>query len=161
MKLVIVESPAKAKTIGKYLGSDYKVDASGGHISDLPEKALGVDVENNFEPEYIITSSKKALIKRLKDQAKNADEIWLATDPDREGEAISWHLQRVLKLDPNAKNRIQFNEITKSAVQKAIKNPREIDMNLVDAQQARRVLDRLVGSRRILVSFCFASKNSR
>ena len=145
MKLVIVESPAKAKTIGKYLGSDYKVDASGGHISDLPEKALGVDVENNFEPEYIITSSKKALIKRLKDQAKNADEIWLATDPDREGEAISWHLQRVLKLDPKAKNRIQFNEITKSAVQKAIKNPREIDMNLVDAQQARRVLDRLVG----------------
>ena len=145
MKLVIVESPAKAKTIGKYLGSDYKVDASGGHISDLPEKTLGVDVENNFEPEYIITSSKKALIKRLKEEAKNADEIWLATDPDREGEAISWHLQRVLKLDPNAKNRIQFNEITKSAVQKAIKNPREIDMNLVDAQQARRVLDRLVG----------------
>ncbi|MBR2303490.1 MAG: type I DNA topoisomerase, partial [Clostridia bacterium] len=145
MKLVIVESPAKAKTIGKYLGSDYKVDASGGHISDLPEKALGVDVENNFEPEYIITSSKKALIKRLKEEAKNADEIWLATDPDREGEAISWHLQRVLKLDPKAKNRIQFNEITKSAVQKAIKNPREIDMNLVDAQQARRVLDRLVG----------------
>ena len=145
MKLVIVESPAKAKTIGKYLGSDYKVDASGGHISDLPEKALGVDVENNFEPEYIVTSSKKSLIKRLKEEAKNADEIWLATDPDREGEAISWHLQRVLKLDPGAKNRIQFNEITKSAVQKAIQNPREIDMNLVDAQQARRVLDRLVG----------------
>ena len=145
MKLVIVESPAKAKTIGKYLGSDYKVDASGGHISDLPEKTLGVDVENNFEPEYIVTSSKKALIKRLKDEAKNAEEVWLATDPDREGEAISWHLQRVLKLDPSAKNRIQFNEITKTAVQKAIKNPRQIDMNLVDAQQARRVLDRLVG----------------
>ena len=145
MKLVIVESPAKAKTIGKYLGSDYKVDASGGHISDLPEKTLGVDVENNFEPEYIVTSSKKALIKRLKDEAKNAEEVWLATDPDREGEAISWHLQRVLKLDTSAKNRIQFNEITKTAVQKAIKNPRQIDMNLVDAQQARRVLDRLVG----------------
>lgn len=145
MKLVIVESPAKAKTIGKYLGSDYKVDASGGHISDLPEKTLGVDVENNFEPEYIVTSSKKALIKRLKDEAKNAEEVWLATDPDREGEAISWHLQRVLKLDPSAKNRIQFNEITKTAVQKAIINPRQIDMNLVDAQQARRVLDRLVG----------------
>jgi len=145
MKLVIVESPAKAKTIGKYLGSDYKVDASGGHISDLPEKTLGVDIENNFEPEYVVTSTKKALIKRLKEEAKNAEEIWLATDPDREGEAISWHLQRVLKLDPNAKNRIQFNEITKNAVQKAIKNPRAIDMNLVDAQQARRVLDRLVG----------------
>ena len=145
MKLVIVESPAKAKTIGKYLGTDYKVDASGGHISDLPTKGLGIDLDNNFEPKYVISSDKKQLIKRLVEESKSAEEVWLATDPDREGEAISWHLQKVLKLDPNAKNRIQFNEITKSAVQKAIKNPRTIDMNLVDAQQARRVLDRLVG----------------
>ena len=145
MKLVIVESPAKAKTIGKYLGTDYKVDASGGHISDLPTKELGIDLDNNFEPKYVISSDKKQLIKRLVEESKSAEEVWLATDPDREGEAISWHLQKVLKLDPNAKNRIQFNEITKSAVQKAIKNPRTIDMNLVDAQQARRVLDRLVG----------------
>ncbi len=145
MKLVIVESPAKAKTIGKYLGTDYKVDASGGHISDLPTKELGIDLDNNFEPKYVISSDKKQLIKRLVEESKSAEEVWLATDPDREGEAISWHLQKVLKLDPNAKNRIQFNEITKTAVQKAIKNPRTIDMNLVDAQQARRVLDRLVG----------------
>lgn len=145
MKLVIVESPAKAKTIGKYLGGDYKVDASGGHISDLPAKELGIDIENNFEPKYVVSSDKKALIKRLVDEAKQADEVWLATDPDREGEAISWHLQKVLKLNPTDKNRIQFNEITKTAVQNAIKNPRTIDMNLVDAQQARRVLDRLVG----------------
>ncbi len=145
MKLVIVESPAKAKTIGKYLGTDYKVDASGGHISDLPTKELGIDLDNNFEPKYVISSDKKQLIKRLVEESKSAEEVWLATDPDREGEAISWHLQKVLKLDPNAKNRIQFNEITETAVQKAIKNPRTIDMNLVDAQQARRVLDRLVG----------------
>ena len=145
MKLVIVESPAKAKTIGKYLGGDYKVDASGGHISDLPTKELGIDIENNFQPKYVISSDKKNVIKRLSDEAKKADEVFLATDPDREGEAISWHLQRVLKLDPNSKNRIQFNEITKNAVQNAIKNPRSVDMNLVDAQQARRVLDRLVG----------------
>ncbi len=145
MKLVIVESPAKAKTIGKYLGTDYKVDASGGHISDLPTKELGIDLDNNFEPKYVISSDKKQLIKRLVEESKSAEEVWLATDPDREGEAISWHLQKVLKLDPDAKNRIQFNEITKTAVQKAIKNPRTIDMNLVDAQQARRVLDRLVG----------------
>lgn len=145
MRLVIVESPAKAKTIAKYLGGDYKVDASGGHISDLPTKGLGIDIENNFQPEYVISSDKKALIKRLKEETEKADEVWLATDPDREGEAISWHLQQVLKLNPQAKNRIQFNEITKNAVQNAIKNPRSINMNLVDAQQARRVLDRLVG----------------
>ena len=145
MRLVIVESPAKAKTIAKYLGGDYKVDASGGHIIDLPAKGLGIDIDNNFQPEYVVSSDKKALIKRLKDESSKAEEVWLATDPDREGEAISWHLQQVLNLDPAAKNRIQFNEISKNAVQNAIKNPRAINMNLVDAQQARRVLDRLVG----------------
>ncbi len=145
MRLVIVESPAKAKTIAKYLGGDYRVYASGGHISDLPTKGLGIDIENNFQPEYVVSSDKKTLIKRLKDESSNAEEVWLATDPDREGEAISWHLQQVLNLDPSAKNRIQFNEISKNAVQNAIKNPRAINMNLVDAQQARRVLDRLVG----------------
>ena len=145
MRLVIVESPAKAKTIAKYLGGDYKVDASGGHISDLPAKGLGIDIDNNFQPEYVVSTDKKALIKRLKDESSKAEEVWLATDPDREGEAISWHLQQVLNLDPAAKNRIQFNEISKNAVQNAIKNPRAINMNLVDAQQARRVLDRLVG----------------
>ncbi|MEG2014235.1 MAG: type I DNA topoisomerase, partial [Clostridia bacterium] len=145
MKLVIVESPAKAKTIGKYLGEDYKVDASGGHIRDLPTKKMGVDIKNNYRPEYEVSPTKKDTIARLKEEVKKADEVFLATDPDREGEAISWHLQTVLKLKANQKNRITFNEISKKAVQKAILNPGYIDMNLVNAQQARRVLDRLVG----------------
>ncbi|MDD4291199.1 MAG: type I DNA topoisomerase [Clostridia bacterium] len=145
MKLVIVESPAKAKTIGKYLGSDYKVDASGGHIRDLPVKELGIDIDNNYEPKYVDTVTKKDLIKRLAAEVKKADGVYLATDPDREGEAISWHLANALKLKTTDCNRIEFNEITKNAVQNALSKPRKIDMDLVNAQQARRVLDRLVG----------------
>jgi DNA topoisomerase-1 len=143
--LVIVESPAKAKTIEKFLGKDYKVESSFGHIADLPSKELGVDVDNNFEPKYIVDKDKKALVKKLKDLAKKADTIWLASDEDREGEAISWHLTETLNLDKNKTKRIVFNSITKSAIQKAIENPRNINYNLVNAQQARRVLDRLVG----------------
>jgi len=143
--LVIVESPAKAKTIEKFLGKDYKVESSFGHIADLPSKELGVDVDNNFEPKYIVDKDKKALVKKLKDLAKKADTIWLASDEDREGEAISWHLVETLGLDKSKIKRIVFNSITKSAIQKAIDNPREINYNLVNAQQARRVLDRLVG----------------
>ncbi|MDL5510841.1 type I DNA topoisomerase [Arenibacter sp. M-2] len=143
--LVIVESPAKAKTIEKFLGKDYKVESSFGHIADLPSKELGVDVENNFAPKYIVDKDKKALVKKLKDLADKADTIWLASDEDREGEAISWHLAEELKLDKNKTKRIVFNSITKSAIQKAIENPREINYDLVNAQQARRVLDRLVG----------------
>ncbi len=145
MDLIIVESPSKAKTISKYLKGKYKVDASGGHVRDLPEKKLGVNVASNFEPKYEITASKKEVIKRLEAEAKKADRVYLATDPDREGEAISWHLQTVLGLDKNGQNRIEFNEISPTAVQNALKNPRKINYNLVDAQQARRVLDRLVG----------------
>jgi len=144
MKLVIVESPSKAKTIQKYLGKDYKVDASGGHVCDLPETNTGIDIENNFKPKYIITPSKKDVIKRLKSESEKAEQVLLATDPDREGEAISWHLKNVLGL-PDDKIRIEFNEISNRAVTEAIKKPRELDLNLVDAQQARRVLDRLVG----------------
>lgn len=144
MRLVIVESPSKAKTIGKYLGQDYKVKASGGHISDLPQKKLGIDVENNFQPEYVINEDKKKAITELKALVKNADIVYLATDPDREGEAISWHLKTALGI-PDGDIRIEFNEISKKAVNKAISAPREINMNLVNAQQARRVLDRLVG----------------
>lgn len=144
MDLIIVESPSKAKTISKYLKGKYKVDASGGHVRDLPEKRLGVDIANNFEPTYVVTPEKKAVIKRLTEEAAKADNVYLATDPDREGEAISWHLKNVLKLK-DGKNRIEFNEISPAAVTKALQNPREIDYNLVDAQQARRVLDRLVG----------------
>ena len=144
MDLIIVESPSKAKTISKYLKGKYRVDASGGHVRDLPEKRLGVDIANNFEPTYVVTPEKKAIIKRLTDEAAKADNVYLATDPDREGEAISWHLKNVLKLK-DGKNRIEFNEISPAAVTKALENPREIDYNLVDAQQARRVLDRLVG----------------
>ena len=144
MDLIIVESPSKAKTISKYLKGKYRVDASGGHVRDLPEKRLGVDIANNFEPTYVVTPEKKAIIKRLTDDAAKADNVYLATDPDREGEAISWHLKNVLKLK-DGKNRIEFNEISPAAVTKALENPREIDYNLVDAQQARRVLDRLVG----------------
>ncbi len=143
--LVIVESPAKAKTIEKFLGKDFKVESSFGHIADLPSKELGVDVDNNFEPKYIVESDKKALVKKLKDLAKKAETIWLASDEDREGEAISWHLSETLGLDKEKTKRIVFNSITKKAIQRAIENPREINYNLVNAQQARRVLDRLVG----------------
>ncbi|NKI26036.1 type I DNA topoisomerase [Arenibacter sp. 6A1] len=143
--LVIVESPAKAKTIEKFLGKDFKVESSFGHIADLPSKELGVDVDNDFTPKYIVDSDKKALVKKLKDLASKAETIWLASDEDREGEAISWHLAEELKLDKDKTKRIVFNSITKSAIQKAIENPREINFNLVNAQQARRVLDRLVG----------------
>ena len=143
--LVIVESPSKAKTIGKFLGSRYKVVASVGHVRDLPKSKLGVDVEDDFEPQYINIRGKGDVIKELKKEAKNASKVFLATDPDREGEAISWHLAYLLGIDPENKCRIVFNEITKDAIKSAVKNPRPIDMRLVDAQQARRVLDRLVG----------------
>lgn len=143
--LVIVESPAKAKTIEKFLGKEYKVESSFGHIADLPSKELGVDVDNKFAPKYIVDKDKKALVKKLKDLADKADTIWLASDEDREGEAISWHLAEELKLDKNKTKRIVFNSITKSAIQKAIENPRDINYDLVNAQQARRILDRLVG----------------
>lgn len=145
MDLIIVESPSKAKTISKYLKGKYKVDASGGHVRDLPEKSLGVKITAGFEPKYEITPSKKEVIRRLMQEAKNSSHIYLATDPDREGEAISWHLQTVLGLDKDGLNRIEFNEISPTAVKNALKNPRKINYNLVDAQQARRVLDRLVG----------------
>ena len=145
MDLIIVESPHKAKTIEKYLKGKYRVEASKGHIRDLPEKTLGVSIKNNFEPKYVTTPAQEAVIKHLSEQAKKSDKVYLATDPDREGEAISWHLQTVLGMDGNAANRIEFNEISPSAVEKALKNPRVINYNLVDAQQARRVLDRLVG----------------
>ncbi|BDR64198.1 type I DNA topoisomerase [Clostridium tetani] len=144
-KLIIVESPAKAKTIGKYLDKTYHVEASMGHIRDLPKSQLGVDIDNNYEPKYITIRGKGELLTKIKKHAKKCDEIYLATDPDREGEAISWHLSQALKLEDNKKCRIVFNEITKSAVKNAIKEPREIDIDLVNAQQARRVLDRLVG----------------
>ena len=143
--LVIVESPAKAKTIKKYLGPDYKILASMGHIRDLPQSHLGVDIKNDFNPMYIIIAGKSTLIKELKADAEKAEKILLATDPDREGEAISWHLSHILKIDPETDCRITFNEITKNAVVNAVKQPRPIDMNLVDAQQARRILDRIVG----------------
>ena len=143
--LVIVESPAKAKTIEKFLGSDYQVESSYGHIADLPSKEIGVDVANDFKPKYEVSADKKALVSKLKTLAKNAEMVWLASDEDREGEAISWHLSEELKLDPKKTKRIVFHEITKSAIQKAIESPRGIDYNLVNAQQARRVLDRLVG----------------
>ncbi len=143
--LVIVESPSKAKTIGKYLGSSYKVVASVGHVRDLPKSKLGINIENDFEPEYIAIRGKGDLIKELKKEAKAAGKIYLATDPDREGEAISWHLAYLLGIDAEEPCRIVFNEITKDAIKNAVKNPRPIDLKLVDAQQARRVLDRLVG----------------
>jgi len=143
--LVIVESPAKAKTIEKFLGTDFQVESSYGHIADLPSKEIGVDVLNGFKPKYEVSADKKALVTKLKGLAKTADMVWLASDEDREGEAISWHLAEELKLDKSKTKRIVFHEITKNAILKAIDNPREIDYNLVNAQQARRVLDRLVG----------------
>ena len=143
--LLIVESPAKAGTIQKYLGKNYTVMASMGHVIDLPKSNLGVDIDNDFEPKYITIRGKGDLLTTLKREAKKADKVLLATDPDREGEAISWHLASALGIDPKSKCRVTFNEITKTAVKEAIKNPRAIDMNLVDAQQARRILDRIVG----------------
>ncbi|KPU28230.1 DNA topoisomerase I [Caloranaerobacter sp. TR13] len=143
--LVIVESPAKAKTIGKFLGSNYKVKASVGHVRDLPKSKLGIKIEENFEPEYITIRGKGPVINEIKKEAKKAEKIYLATDPDREGEAISWHLSHILGLSKDDKVRIEFNEITKNAIKTAIKKPRQINQNLVNAQQARRVLDRLVG----------------
>ena len=144
-KLIIVESPAKANTIKKFLGGSTKVVASMGHVRDLPKSKLGIDVEHNFEPEYINIRGKGDLIKSLKKDAKSAKKVFLATDPDREGEAIAWHLSKILDVESSRITRVTFNEITKTAVQKAIKEPRDIDINLVDAQQARRVLDRIVG----------------
>lgn len=143
--LVIVESPAKAKTIEKFLGADYQVMSSFGHIRDLAEKGLGIDFENNYKPEYVVSTDKKKVVSELKKATKIAETIWLASDEDREGEAIAWHLYDELKLKPNNTKRIVFHEITKNAILNAIENPRDIDLHLVDAQQARRVLDRIVG----------------
>ena len=145
--LVIVESPAKVKTIKKFLGSNYEVMASQGHVRDLPKSQMGIDVDNDFEPKYITIRGKGEILAALRKEAKKADKIFLATDPDREGEAISWHLTKALKLDDKDVSRISFNEITKTAVKASLKTPREIDMDLVDAQQARRMLDRMVGYR--------------
>ena len=142
--LVIVESPAKAKTIKKFLGKDFNVEASMGHVVDLPKSKMGIDLEENFEPNYITIRGKGKVLKKLRKEKKKSENVYLATDPDREGEAISWHLSNALKLE-ESKNRISFNEITHNAIKKAIESPREIDHDLVDAQQARRLLDRLVG----------------
>ncbi|MCL1796570.1 MAG: type I DNA topoisomerase, partial [Clostridia bacterium] len=144
-KLVIVESAAKARTISKFLGKGYKVEASNGHVRDLPKSQMGVDLKNDFEPKYITIRGRGEVLDRIKREAKNATKILLATDPDREGEAISWHLAYALKIDPGSACRVEFHEITKNAVQEAVKNPRTIDITRVNAQQARRVLDRLVG----------------
>ena len=143
--LVIVESPAKAKTIGRFLGSNYKVTASMGHVRDLPKSQMGIDIENDFEPKYITIRGKGDLLAELRKEVKKADKVYLATDPDREGEAISWHLVAALKLEDKNYQRVTFNEITKNTVKASMKEPREIDMDLVDAQQARRVMDRIVG----------------
>ena len=139
--LVIVESPAKAKTIEKILGSSFNVTASFGHIRDLPKSTLGVDIENGFKPNYSTIRGKGEITKALKELAKKADKVYLASDPDREGEAIAWHIAHTLKLDENENNRIEFNEITSSAIREAIKHPRKIDTDKVNAQQARRILD--------------------
>ena len=144
-KLVIVESPAKARTVGNFLGKDYVVKASIGHVRDLLRSTLSVDVDRDFEPTYRVPNEKRALVKELKSLAAGADKIFLATDPDREGEAIAWHLKESTEMEPDAIERVVFHEITKPAIAEAFANPREIDMNLVDAQQARRILDRLVG----------------
>ena len=143
--LVIVESPAKVKTIKKFLGNNYDVQASNGHVRDLPKSQMGIDTEHDFELKYITIRGKGELLTKLRKAAKKADKIYLATDPDREGEAISWHLSQTLKVEEEKMHRITFNEITKTAVKASIKQARKINMNLVEAQQARRVLDRLVG----------------
>ncbi len=143
--LVIVESPAKAKTIQKYLGNGYEVIASMGHIRDLPKSKLGVDTDNDFQPQYTDMKGKEDVIKELKKRAKKCGKVYLATDPDREGEAISWHIAQLLKLDMNDNNRVAFNEITKTGVSNGMSHPHKIDIDLVNAQQARRILDRLVG----------------
>ena len=144
-KLVIVESPAKAKTIEKILGRTYKVISSYGHIIDLPKTKIGVDVNDNFKPSYHTIKGKGPIIKQLKEAAKKADKIYLASDPDREGESIAWHIANTLKLDHNEKNRIEFHEITERAIKDAVKNPKKINISRVNSQQARRILDRLVG----------------
>ena len=143
--LIIVESPAKAKTIQKFIGKDYTVISSKGHVRDLPSKGMGIDIAHDFEPQYEVLDDKKALINDIKKKAAEADTIWLATDDDREGEAISWHLMEVTKMDPAKVKRIVFHEITKSAIDEALAHPRTLNVDLVNAQQARRVLDRLVG----------------
>ncbi len=143
--LVIVESPAKAKTIERYLGNKYKVKASMGHVRDLPRSQMGVDVENGFEPKYITIRGKGPVLKDLKTAAKKAKKVYLAADPDREGEAIAWHFAHSLNVDIESDCRVVFNEITKDAIKESFKHPRPINMDLVDAQQARRILDRLVG----------------
>ena len=143
--LVIVESPTKTKSIKKYLGRNYQVVASKGHVRDLPKSTLGVDVDNDFEPRYINIRKQSDIIKMLRAEAKGKDKIYLATDPDREGEAISWHLAHILKLDPEKVDRVTFSEITKNGIKEGMAHPRKIDMDLVNAQQARRILDRLVG----------------
>ena len=143
--LVIVESPAKARTIGRYLGDNYKVTASMGHLRDLPKSVMGVDIEHGFEPDYRPVKGREDTIAQLVKEAKSSDSVYLATDPDREGEAISWHLKELLKLPDDKAYRVTFNEITKGVVQDSIKHPRAIDQDLVDAQQARRILDRIVG----------------
>ena len=144
--LVIVESPAKVKTIKKFLGKNYEVTASNGHVRDLPKSKMGIDFEHDFEPKYITIRGKGDILAKLRKEAKKADRVYLATDPDREGEAISWHLSKALNLDEKKEvYRISFNEITKNAVKASLKQPREIDMDLVNAQQARRILDRMVG----------------
>ncbi|MBR6742609.1 MAG: DNA topoisomerase I, partial [Clostridia bacterium] len=143
--LIIVESPFKINTIKGYLGSNYKVTASVGHVRDLPKSSLGIDVDNNFEAHYINIRGKGDVIRQLKKEAKAANKVFLATDPDREGEAISWHLATALGIDPNKACRITFNELTKSAVKEAVKHPRPVDMDLVNSQQTRRILDRIVG----------------
>ncbi len=142
--LVIVESPAKGKTIEKFLGKDYKVEASFGHIRDLPKKNIGVDIANGFVPDYEISSEKKKRVAELKRLVKSAEKVWIATDEDREGEAIGWHLCKALGLDESSVDRIVFHEITKTAIEKAILHPRKIDIDLVNAQQSRRILDRIV-----------------
>ena len=144
-KLVIVESPAKARTLGKMLGKGYNLKASLGHVRDLPKSRLGVDVEEGFTPKYVVPKEKKKVVGELKQAVKTASAVYLATDPDREGEAISWHLAEVTKADNIPYRRVAFHEITKEAIEHAFKHPRSVDMHLVDAQQARRVLDRLVG----------------
>ena len=161
--LVIVESPAKAKTIEKFLGKDYLVKSSYGHIRDLAKKNLGIEIEKNYQPKYVVPSDKKKVVSELKKLAKQAEFVLLASDEDREGEAIAWHLSEELKLNPDKTKRIVFHEITKDAILNAIKNPRDINQNLVNAQQARRILDRLVGfelSAGVAVRVSVANKTS-